>query len=488
MVDVRCVRVIALTVAVAACGSPGGTSAPPPPVVSSPTPSPSSASAPSSDPSAPPTSPPGATAPDPDVPGGLQLCGDVPVVTTDVIGAAGTGNLDPIFQGVVLTYVDEHRDVFGGWWIDREAGGTLVIAFTDDPTAHLAALRERRPSPDDVHAVEPMPEVTDDRPLGEWGVAFDVVQVEHSEDELVAATDPVVEALRAADLGVDGTGTDVLRNRMGIFASEPVLAGDVAAIEAVLADAGVPMELVCLDAMVVDELPTPIEPGTALDVIELPDDAGIYPADTEVECGGVRFDLGDLAAMTPLDDIDPGLRAVVDGWLADAEGQFWPQDGWMLLTQDTQPDGERATLVGIDEQGLWSIHAEMGRNGWIWAGADGGGQCDVRRVLPAGLGTVDWELDPAFPAPTADSTELHLLATEQACTGASEMGERMLGPQVVETADAVRVAFAAIPLTGDQTCPGNPSTAVPITLSAPLGDRSLLDGLEIGPLADLLPG
>ena len=67
------------------------------------------------------------------------------------------------------------------------------------------------------------------------------------------------------------------------------------------------------------------------------------------------------------------------------------------------------------------------------------------------------------------------------------MGERLLGPQVVETDHDVRIAFAAIPLVGAQNCPGNPPTAVSITLERALGDRVLIDGLLIGPLSDLVP-
>ena len=69
----------------------------------------------------------------------------------------------------------------------------------------------------------------------------------------------------------------------------------------------------------------------------------------------------------------------------------------------------------------------------------------------------------------------------------SMMGERLLGPQVVETGDDVRIVFAAIPLVGGQNCPGNPPTAVTITLERPLGDRVLIDGLFIGPLSELAP-
>ena len=69
----------------------------------------------------------------------------------------------------------------------------------------------------------------------------------------------------------------------------------------------------------------------------------------------------------------------------------------------------------------------------------------------------------------------------------SMMGERLLGPQVVETGDDVRIVFAAIPLVGGQNCPGNPPTAVTITLERPLGDRVLIDGLFIDPLSELAP-
>ena len=67
------------------------------------------------------------------------------------------------------------------------------------------------------------------------------------------------------------------------------------------------------------------------------------------------------------------------------------------------------------------------------------------------------------------------------------MGDRLLGPQVVETDDEVRIVFASIPLIGDQNCPGNPPAAVTVVLDQPLGDRELLDGLLIGPLRELLP-
>ncbi len=66
------------------------------------------------------------------------------------------------------------------------------------------------------------------------------------------------------------------------------------------------------------------------------------------------------------------------------------------------------------------------------------------------------------------------------------MGDRLLGPEIVETADAVLISFAAIAQYTDQECPGNPWAPVEVRLSEPLGERALRDGLVVGDLARLL--
>ena len=58
-------------------------------------------------------------------------------------------------------------DTYAGEWYSRDAGGTFVLAFTDDPKPHLEAIRRRRP-----------PET------GDWPV--DVVRAPHTESELEA--------------------------------------------------------------------------------------------------------------------------------------------------------------------------------------------------------------------------------------------------------------------------------------------------------------
>ena len=359
---------------------------------------------------------------------------------------------------------------FGGLWIDRDAFGTIVLAFTDDPAPLRTALAERRLSADDVAAVEPPPEITDDRPIGEWDVAFDVVQVLHTEADLVAAIEPSIEAAQAVTGSPVGGGSDVLRNRVGIDLSAPVTAAEFTVIaDAIVALDGVSLDMVCWSGQFADEAPDPIEPGTPLDAIQQPDDDGTYPPGTPVTCDGLQFELGDLEALTAAEDVEPGLRSVLDGWLANPEGRYWPQDGWVLLNADE----ERAAFIRISDDGVSYVGAEMGNNGWIWAGAGGSGICDVRLMLPSGVGDVEWLLDPDAPAPDPTSTEIRLLATERGCASGQDMGDRLLGPQVVETSNAVLIAFGVIPQPGAQKCPGNPSTPVVVNLGAPLGDREI---------------
>lgn len=498
MMRLRPLTVVAFTgIVLVACGDdssgsqadePAVTATSPPATTSESTPIPTSTTAATTTPatSVDAVETPGTTVPDdrnghPTDP--IVRCADVPQIATEVLSEERQGNIDPVFQGVLQTYAAEHADTFGGLWIDRAAFGTVVLAFTDDPAPHLAALALRQPSPDDVHAVEPPPEITDDRPIGDWGVAFDVVQVAHTEAELVDAIVPVSEAAQALTGGPISAGARLLINRVGVEFAAPITPDELAAFADSITELdGIDPAMLCWSGEFVDDAPEPIQPGTPLDVIELPGDDGAYPADTPVTCGGLQFELGDLQQLIPSADVDPGLRAVLDEWLSNPEGEFWPQDGWSLLYER---DG-RASFIHVSNEGMPFIGAEMGPNGWIWAGAGGGGMCDVRLMLPPGVGEVGWELDPDAAAPDATATEIRVLVTERGCAGGQEMGDRLLGPQVVETDGAVRIAFGAIVQPGAHTCPGNPATPVVVELDAPLGNRRIRDGLVIGPITSLL--
>ena len=116
-----------------------------------------------------------------------------------------------------------------------------------------------------------------------------------------------------------------------------------------------------------------------------------------------------------------------------------------------------------------------------WGGYDlSSTGCENRVVLPPGLGHVAVHLNPAALPEPAD-TSVRLLVTEAGCTSGREMGDALRGPQVIETDEAVLVAFAVVPYVGAANCPDNPDVHATVELSRPLGDRALLHGVLVPP-------
>lgn len=229
-----------------------------------------------------------------------------------------------------------------------------------------------------------------------------------------------------------------------------------------------------------------VRAGTDLGLIVLPDDDGAYPADLLVSCGGETFPFGALDAIAPVPADDPGsLLAAIEPFLASEEGQFWPQDGWHTLHEGSS----EATLVARTPGGLAFMSLSRSGTSWAWSGSSVGEGCDLAVATPGDVNDVDWRLDPAAPVPGPESTELRLLLTERQCVSGGAIGDRLLGPEVVMTEEAVYVAFAAKPPPGDyHTCPGNPDLALVVTLPQPLGSRALIEGTSLGAsLEDLIP-
>ncbi len=216
---------------------------------------------------------------------------------------------------------------------------------------------------------------------------------------------------------------------------------------------------------------------------------GLPDASTRVTCGGASFTLSDLDGVKDLSGAGlPDVEAAIQPFLQSAEGAFWPQDGWMVLSESQ----DAVTLVHIDPEGdssLAFMSVERSGGDWKWAGSSMGEGCGLEISMPAGLNAVDWRFDPSYPEPNANSTTLYLLVTERECASGQAVGDRLVGPEVVVTDTHVHVAFAATAQAGDQTCPSNPETAVTVELSAPIGSREVVDGLTFGvSLQDLLAG
>jgi len=126
-------------------------------------------------------------------------------------------------------------------------------------------------------------------------------------------------------------------------------------------------------------------------------------------------------------------------------------------------------------------------SGWMPNRISAGDSCSLRVPLPDGLGEVAWRLDPSYPA-DPEGLEIRLLATGRACSGGQPMDDRLSEPQILEQQDKIYLALVAFLPTGDQTCPGNPEEAVVITLSQPVGTRSVVDArTAAGTISDHLP-
>lgn len=226
----------------------------------------------------------------------LLSCADVADVANDVVGQLGPRETpNSRLRGVLYDYSLELPETFAGMWTDRNNGGTVVIAFTDDPAPHLAELNTRSP-------------IENPRPLAERGdFSFNVVQVEYSEVELRSAQRQAAQLANIEGAGVTGVGLGTIRNRVSLDLINPTGDG-LKAVE--LAIDGLP---VCVNVEYTPDPPTgPLQiipapgesltlpPGLSTVTWELnpefpapsPSDSTIHVLATEVGCSSGR-DMGD---------------------------------------------------------------------------------------------------------------------------------------------------------------------------------------------------
>jgi hypothetical protein len=189
------------------------------------------------------------------------------------------------------------------------------------------------------------------------------------------------------------------------------------------------------------------------------------------------FPISALDEIVPVDLADPGIGQALTTFLEGEEGSFWPQEGWVVLHQTES----EALVVTLGDEGPVFVTTTFEDEEWVWSGAQGGRPCPLEFAVPEGINSVDWRLDPARPAPEPDSGTIAVILNERPCVSGQEIGDRLLGPQVVMTDTQVFIAFAAERPPGDTfDCPGNPETPFVVELPEPLGDRELIEGLQVG--------
>ena len=225
-----------------------------------------------------------------------------------------------------------------------------------------------------------------------------------------------------------------------------------------------------------------------LEIILLPDSDGSYPEDMLVTACEITVPFAALNDIEPLVDADQGgIQEAIEPFLANEEGAFWPQEDWLLLFRDEL----RAIIVNVSEPDVFaSMQVEMVDGDWRWSGSSlGEAGCPLKFAKPDDLNEVVWRFDESKPDPDQDSASLHLILNERNCTGGIEIGDRLVGPQLVMTEDHVSVAFAAEPPPGEFfECPGNPELAYELELPDRLGDRLIRQDSKLGvALEDFLP-
>lgn len=173
------------------------------------------------------------------------------------------------------------------------------------------------------------------------------------------------------------------------------------------------------------------------------------------------------------EDIAEAIRP----FLESEEGVHWPQGDWRILYATE----EAVLLVHLElPDGLSFITVEKTGQSWRWAGAQSGGSCPLVIEPPEGSNTVDWRVDEG-EAIGPNSTTIRLILQERECVSGQEIGDRLIGPDIVFTETQVLVSFAAGPPPGDAfTCQGNPETPYVLDLDEALGNRELVDGRDIG--------
>jgi hypothetical protein len=91
-------------------------------------------------------------------------------------------------------------------------------------------------------------------------------------------------------------------------------------------------------------------------------------------------------------------------------------------------------------------------------------------------GSATWWVDTGVLRLAPETTVVKAFLVEGACASGQSPQGRIADPVIEYRADAVVVTFTVAPLPGNQDCQGNPEFPVEITLSEPLGSRTLLDG------------
>ena len=373
---------------------------------------------------------------------GLVECSEVPNV--DPGGEArpsSSPDLDPDLLRMLSAYTEQHPRSYAGLWLDGEATGGLLLAMSDDIGLHVEAIMA-------------------DLGGEVWEAPFSAVQVPYSAVDLQEAV-RVISGRRFAF--VETLEVDVERNRvtLDLFNPSPEELEELALV----VDPG----QICVTVTVSDLV-------AGMELAVLPQAGG----DSLLTCDEEPFPASALDNPVPLATFDhPAARAMIpflDGQVsAEPDAQTDTGSPWIVLSAGTERalfakygESIEVSALATSSGGVWEV------NGWTFG-------CDLKVGLPNGLGRVIIFVDPSRPFDD-EASSINVLVSELTCTGGQTMGNRLLGPQVVETDTQVILAFAAISRPVETfDCPTNPFKAVTIPLGQPLAGRQVVNGMQLPP-------
>jgi hypothetical protein len=207
--------------------------------------------------------------------------------------------------------------------------------------------------------------------------------------------------------------------------------------------------------------------------------AGPTTATILVTCGGRTYQGRGIKGPRVEPGADSRRARALQAALATYGEAFPGADAmeWHLAGRDDSGFLYLARDDRFAETGWLSIEAERGDGRW----STNMGGCDPRRVIAPDIGVTDWWLDPAFPTPKPEATELHVLILERDCASGQAPDGRIAAPEIAYGPSSVTVSIGVRRSEGDHSCPGNPAVPLTVVLAEPLGDRSLLDGSRLPP-------
>jgi hypothetical protein len=382
-----------------------------------------------------------------------------------------------------MAYARTLPDVFGGVWLTDQGA---VFAFTHRATDEQIAEVLSRIRP---------------------GIPVTTVRVDWSEAELDATQDAITDfaQTQGPPQVLTGVGTDIVNNAVLVGILPEYFEVCQAGLTARFAPVRLLFESVGPDRGLPEPTPMPgatpsptqslhasVPPACALPEAASPAPSGVRPPGKMTPIPTILVTCGYHAYPGRGIDgprVEPGAdsrraRALRDALATYREEFPGARDlAWHMAGRDKSGFLFLARDDRFADSGWLSIEAE--RRDGRWSASMGG--CDPRRVLTADIGVADWWLDPAFPAPGAYATELHVLVLERACASGRPPDGRIAEPEVVYATHAVTVTIGVRHSEGDHSCPGNPAVPLTVALAEPLGDRTLLDGSRLPPAPPSIP-